>query len=42
MNGKTFAEKILGAVKGSIVFARPDIILSHDNLRSRTSQLWPE
>ena len=34
MNGKTFAEKILGAVKGSIVFARPDIILSHDNTSS--------
>ena len=34
MNGKTFAEKILGAEKGSIVFARPDIILSHDNTSS--------
>ena len=34
MNGKTFAEKILGAFKGSIVFARPDIILSHDNTSS--------
>jgi len=34
MSGKTFAEKILGAEKGSIVFARPDIILSHDNTSS--------
>lgn len=34
MKGKTFAEKILGAEKGSIVFARPDIILSHDNTSS--------
>ena len=34
MNGKTFAEKIFGAEKGSIVFARPDIILSHDNTSS--------
>ncbi|MDP4282690.1 MAG: aconitase/3-isopropylmalate dehydratase large subunit family protein [Bacteroidota bacterium] len=34
MTGKTFAEKIFGAEKGSIVFARPDIILSHDNTAS--------
>lgn len=34
MPGKTFAEKIFGAEKGSIVFARPDIILSHDNTSS--------
>jgi 3-isopropylmalate/(R)-2-methylmalate dehydratase large subunit len=34
MSGKTFAEKIFGAEKGSIVFARPDIILSHDNTSS--------
>jgi homoaconitate hydratase family protein/3-isopropylmalate dehydratase small subunit len=34
MTGKTFAEKIFGAEKGSIVFARPDIILSHDNTSS--------
>ena len=34
MSGKTFAEKILGADKGSIVFAKPDIILSHDNTSS--------
>lgn len=34
MPGKTFAEKIFGAKKGSIVFARPDIILSHDNSAS--------
>lgn len=27
----TFAEKILKASKGSIVFRRPDLILSHDN-----------
>jgi homoaconitate hydratase family protein/3-isopropylmalate dehydratase small subunit len=34
MAGKTFAEKIFGAEKGSIVFASPDIILSHDNTSS--------
>lgn len=34
MKGKTFAEKIFGADKGSIVFKRPDIILSHDNTAS--------
>jgi len=32
--GKTFAEKILGAKTGSIVFKKPDIILSHDNTSS--------
>ena len=31
---QTFSEKILGAPAGSIVFARPDIILSHDNTSS--------
>lgn len=31
---QTFAEKILGAPKGSIVFNRPDIVLSHDNTAS--------
>ncbi len=34
MAGKTFAEKILDAEKGSIVFKKPDIILSHDNTAS--------
>jgi 3-isopropylmalate/(R)-2-methylmalate dehydratase large subunit len=34
MVAQTFAEKILGAPAGSIVFARPDIILSHDNTSS--------
>jgi len=34
MKGKTFAEKIFGADKGSIVFKKPDIILSHDNTAS--------
>jgi homoaconitate hydratase family protein/3-isopropylmalate dehydratase small subunit len=32
--GKTFAEKILGAEAGAIVFCRPDIILTHDNTAS--------
>ncbi len=32
--GKTFAEKILGAKAGRIVFRQPDIILSHDNTAS--------
>jgi 3-isopropylmalate/(R)-2-methylmalate dehydratase large subunit len=31
MQGKTFAEKILGAPAGSIVFKKPDIVLTHDN-----------
>jgi 3-isopropylmalate/(R)-2-methylmalate dehydratase large subunit len=34
MKPMTFAEKILGANAGSIVFARPDIILTHDNTAS--------
>ncbi len=34
MKGKTFAEKIFGAEAGSIVFKKPDIILSHDNTSS--------
>ena len=34
MNGKTFAEKIFGAAAGSIIFKKPDIILSHDNTAS--------
>ena len=34
MTRQTFAEKIFGAPAGSIVFARPDIILSHDNTSS--------
>ncbi len=34
MAGKTFAEKILGAENGSIIFKKPDIILSHDNTAS--------
>jgi 3-isopropylmalate/(R)-2-methylmalate dehydratase large subunit len=34
MSKLTFAEKILKAKAGTIVFARPDIILSHDNSSS--------
>jgi 3-isopropylmalate/(R)-2-methylmalate dehydratase large subunit len=34
MAGKTFVEKIFGAPKGSIVFKKPDIVLSHDNTAS--------
>ncbi len=34
MEKRTFAEKIFNAPKGSIVFARPDIILTHDNTSS--------
>ncbi len=34
MRSLTFAEKILGARAGTIVFAKPDIILSHDNTSS--------
>ncbi len=34
MNTSTFAEKILGAPAGSIVFRQPDIVLSHDNTAS--------
>ena len=32
--GRTFAEKIFNANKGSIVFKKPDIVLSHDNTSS--------
>jgi len=31
---RTFAEKILNAAQGSIVFCKPDIVLSHDNSAS--------
>ena len=34
MKGKTFVEKIFGAEKGSIVFKKPDIVLTHDNSAS--------
>lgn len=34
MAGKTFVEKIFGAQAGSIVFKKPDIILTHDNTAS--------
>ena len=34
MSAGTFAEKIFGAKAGTIVFARPDIILTHDNTSS--------
>jgi 3-isopropylmalate/(R)-2-methylmalate dehydratase large subunit len=34
MNARTFAEKIFNAPAGAIVFARPDIILTHDNTAS--------
>ena len=34
MPGKTYAEKILGAPCGSIVFRKPHIVLSHDNTAS--------
>ncbi|MFC2099068.1 aconitase/3-isopropylmalate dehydratase large subunit family protein [Bacteroidota bacterium] len=32
--GKTFVEKILGAPQGTIVFKKPDLVLSHDNSAS--------
>ncbi|MBI9068182.1 MAG: 3-isopropylmalate dehydratase large subunit [Salinivirgaceae bacterium] len=32
--GKTFVEKIFGAPTGSIVFHKPDLILTHDNTAS--------
>lgn len=32
--GKTFVEKIFGASTGSIVFKKPDLILTHDNTSS--------
>ena len=34
MDPQTFAEKIFKAPAGAIVFARPDIILTHDNTSS--------
>ena len=34
MKGKTFVEKIFNSEKGSIVFSKPDIILTHDNTAS--------
>jgi len=34
MAGKTFAEKIFGASEGSIVFRKPDLLLTHDNTAS--------
>lgn len=34
MSQQTFAEKILGAPAGSIVFKKPDIVLTHDNTSS--------
>jgi 3-isopropylmalate/(R)-2-methylmalate dehydratase large subunit len=34
MKSQTFAEKIFKAPAGAIVFARPDIILTHDNTNS--------
>ncbi len=34
MAGKTFVEKIFDAKTGSIVFKRPDIVLTHDNTAS--------
>ena len=34
MAGKTFIEKLLGGKAGSIVFKKPDIVLSHDNSAS--------
>jgi 3-isopropylmalate/(R)-2-methylmalate dehydratase large subunit len=34
MKSKTFAEKIFSANAGTIVFVRPDIILTHDNTSS--------
>lgn len=33
-SGKTFAEKVLGAPVGTIVFRKPDLVLSHDNTAS--------
>ncbi len=34
MKGKTFVEKIFNAPTGSIVFKKPDIVLTHDNTSS--------
>ena len=32
--GKTFVEKVLDAPQGTIVFNKPDLVLSHDNSAS--------
>jgi 3-isopropylmalate/(R)-2-methylmalate dehydratase large subunit len=34
MSGRTFAEKVLGAPVGTLVFRKPDLVLSHDNTAS--------
>ncbi|MCK5846848.1 MAG: 3-isopropylmalate dehydratase large subunit [Bacteroidales bacterium] len=34
MAGRTFVEKIFNAKTGSIIFAKPDIVLTHDNTAS--------
>ncbi len=34
MQARTFVEKILGAEKGSVVFKKPNIVLTHDNTAS--------
>jgi len=34
MSGKTFVEKIFDAEKGSVVFKKPNIVLTHDNTAS--------
>jgi 3-isopropylmalate/(R)-2-methylmalate dehydratase large subunit len=34
MSGRTFVEKIFDAEKGSVVFRKPDIVLTHDNTAS--------
>ncbi len=31
MQGRTFVEKVLGAPAGTIVFRKPDVVLTHDN-----------
>ena len=31
MEGKTFAEKVLEAPAGTIVFRKPELVLTHDN-----------
>jgi homoaconitate hydratase family protein/3-isopropylmalate dehydratase small subunit len=36
MAGRTFVEKILGAESGTIVFKKPDLVLTHDNTASIT------
>ncbi len=42
MNNRTFAEKIFKSSAGSIVFKKPDIILTHDNTASifNTFKKW--